>query len=78
MTILCQLDIQEAFRIAAGKAMAAADSLKVNMQSKVEDIGGCISNPTPASGDLKDTPIGTAGTTPVLLNLWDEIKLIIT
>ncbi|KAG0624983.1 hypothetical protein M758_2G018600 [Ceratodon purpureus] len=55
---------EEAFRIAAEKAKAAADTLKVNMQSKAEDIGGCISNPTPPSGDLKDTPIGTAGTTP--------------
>jgi hypothetical protein len=56
--------IQEAFRIAAGKAKAAADSFKVNMQSKVEDVGGCISNPMPTSGDFKDTPIATAGTTP--------------
>jgi len=56
--------IQEAFRIAAEKAKVAADSIKVNMQSKAQDVGGCISNPTPTSGDLKDTPIGTAGTTP--------------
>jgi hypothetical protein len=31
LTMLYQLDHQEAFRIAAGKAKAAADSFKVNM-----------------------------------------------
>lgn len=60
---------QEAFRIAAEKAKAAADSLKVNMKSKAGDIGGCVSNPTPTDGDLKDITIVMPGTKPVILNL---------
>lgn len=56
--------IQEAFRIAADKAMAAADSLTANLKSKAEDIGGCISNPTPVDGDLKDNSIETIATKP--------------
>jgi len=70
------LTYQEAFRIAAGKAMAAADSMKVNMTSKAEDIGGCVSNPTPTDGDLKDIASETAVSKPVILNLLDENKLI--
>jgi len=56
--------IQEAFRIAAEKAQAAADGFKVSMKSKAEDIGGCVLNPAPINGDLKDTTIEATGTKP--------------
>jgi hypothetical protein len=56
--------VQEAFRIAAEKAKAAADSLKINLKGSDEDVGGCLSDPKPTIGDLKDAGIGLAGSTP--------------
>lgn len=71
------LDNQEAFRIAAEKAKAAAESLKINLKSWDEDVGGCLSYPKPTTGDLKDAGIGLAGSTPVSIFLFVELKSVI-